>query len=145
MQVPRREGDWNAVHLSACLPGCLRSCSAEYHCSAFSGSNVLHWFGALSLFTTHSCVSAGGRNAELPASLSSQTVSGISGMVTLHQRDRKRERKRHIEIQRKKNYAQGRGKEGGWEGCSPAHSYVRSLCKGGRLQERQQQAFGQWL
>lgn len=32
-------------------------------------------------------------------------------------------------------------------GCSPAHSYVRSLCrgKGGRLQEQHQQAFGPWL
>lgn len=129
-------------------PDCLAACRVAVQsiiAALFQGVMCCTGSG-LCLYSQHIHVSQlGGRNADLPASLSSQTVSGISGMVTLHQRDRKRERKRHIEIQRKKNHAQGRGKEGGWEGCSPAHSYVRSLCKGGRLQERQQQAFGQWL
>lgn len=62
MHVPGREGKGNAVHPSAWLLGCRQSLSAEYHCSAVSGGNALLWSGALSLFTTHSCVSAGERD-----------------------------------------------------------------------------------
>lgn len=145
MQVPRREGDWNAVHLSAWLPGCLRSCSAEYHCSAFSGSNVLHWFGALSLFITHSCVSAGGEECRVacqPVLLDCQR-NKRNGNSPL-ERQKEREKEAHWDTEEEKPRIR-RGEEGGWKGCSPALSYARSLCKGGRLQERQQQAFGQWL
>ena len=121
MQVPRREGDWNAVHLSAWLPGCLRSCSAEYHCSAFSGSNVLHWFGALSLFITHSCVSAGGEECRVacqPVLLDCQR-NKRNGNSPL-ERQKEREKEAHWDTEEEKPCIR--------RGDALQHSHMLGLC-----------------
>ncbi|VCX37198.1 unnamed protein product, partial [Gulo gulo] len=104
----------------------------------------------------------GGGTAQLPASLSSLTVclpnkpNSNSPLESDRCREKRREERDRdgdththththastLRYRGRKTRQKGGGERGRKRMLS-AHSYVRFLCKGGRLQEQHQQAFGQ--
>lgn len=88
---------------------------------------MLHWFGALSLFTTHSCVSAGGEECRVacqPVLLDCQRNKRNGNSPLERQKERERGTLRY---RGRKTTHKGGGRKGGGKGALQ-HTHMLGLC-----------------